>query len=170
MSASKDRLNYLSGQGLSDTTIAGLTGIPRSTVGFVRRGERQLPSEYYNKLYNDTRKVAYNVLTSEGLPYHQARIYSQKAIPTIQETSVEMQSITSTSIEGAITGKLAQNERKGITQTMTEIRKAMTDAVMAGFRASHKSYDDFQDYISKEETQEPTIEEEGGDMAGGWFE
>ena len=170
MSASKDRLNYLSEQGLSDTTIAGLTGIPRSTIGFVRRGERQLSSEYLTPLYNQTRRVAYHELTEDGLPYHQARKFSSRSTQTINETSMEMSMITSQSIRGAITGKLADNDRKGITQSITEIRKAMTDAVMNGYRASHKSFDDFKDYLTKKYDDREEEQEDSGDLAGGWFE
>ena len=170
MSASQDRLNYLKDQGLSDITISGLTGIPRSTIGFVRRGERQLSSEYLTPLYNQTRRVSYFSLTEKGLPYHQARKYSSLKIKTIQETEVEMTMITSQSIRGAITGKLASNESEGIFQSITDVRKQMTEAVMKGYRKSHKSFKDFQDYLTKKYGETEQREVAGGEMTAGWFE
>lgn len=170
MSASQEYLQFMSEQGMSDTTISGMTGIPRSTVGFVRRGERSLPSEFKRSLYDDYRKVSYHYLTSESMPYHQARKYSSRSAKTVQETGVEMRMLVTQSTRGAITGKLAGLEKRGVIPDMKQVQKEMLAAVQAGYKKSHKSLEQYRDYMLRksEEIEAEKAEEE--DLWGGWFE
>ncbi len=170
MSASQDRLIYMKEQGLSDITIEGMTGIPRSTIGFVRRGERSIPSEYIRTLYDKYRTVSYNALTAESLPYHQARKYSSRSTKTVNDVSIEMRKLIEISTKGAIIGKLAGNKSKGIIQSNKQVEKDMLAAVKAGYKKSHKSYDDYKDYKFRKEEADREKEEEESQMWGGWFE
>ncbi len=170
MSASQDRLNFMKDQGMSDITIEGLTGIPRSTVGFVRRGERTLPNEYVRGLYNDYRKVSYHYLTEEAMPYHQARKYSSASVQKVNETGVEMRMLVTQSTRGAITGKLAALAKKGIIPDLKQIGKDMLAAVQKGFRKSHKSIEQYRDYMLRKSEEKEPEKDEWEELTGGWFE
>jgi len=133
--------------GMSDATIEGMTGIPRSTLGFVRRGERNLPSEYLNTLRNTYRRSAYNDLRSEAMPFHQARKYSSGSARKVQEVGVEMRMLVTQSTRGALTGALAKLEKQGIIPNMKDLQAKMLEAVRKGYMKSQKSFEDFQDYL-----------------------
>lgn len=134
---------------MSDTDIAALTGIPRSTIGFVRRGERALPSEYVKPLYNTYRKVNYHILTDTGMPYHQARKYSSGSVKQSSEVAVEMTMIVTQSTRGAITGKTVALEKKGILVDPRKIESEMLVAVKRGYQKSHKDFEQHRDYLRK---------------------
>ncbi len=170
MSASKDYLDFMSEQGMSDITISGMTGIPRSTIGFVRRGERSMPTEYRRGLYDDYRKVSYHALSEESLPYHQARRFSSSSPKTVNETMVEMRVLVTQSTRGAITGKLAKLHKQGIIPDLKQIAKDMLAAVKKGFKKSHKSLEQYRDYMFRKTEVKEREEREEAENWEGWFE
>ena len=146
--------------GLSDTDISGLTGIPRSTVGFVRRGERTLQSEYIRPLYDGFRKVNYNIMTDAGLPYHQARKYSSRSVKDSSDVIIEIRSLVTQSTEGAIIGKTVALEKKGILPDPEKVKKDMARAVKRGYQKSHKDFKQMQDYMLRKAVDQAALHEE----------
>lgn len=52
----------------TDSWIARQSGIPRSTLGFVRRGERSLPGKYTRALQSIYQQETYRRFTDYGIP------------------------------------------------------------------------------------------------------
>lgn len=159
MSASKNRINFLIKAGTSDVDIANLTGIPRSTIGFVRRGERNLPSEYVRPLYDMYRKVNYHILRDEAFSYSQARKYSSSSVKTSTEVAVEMRMMVTQSTRGAITGKVTALEKKGILPDLRQVQKDMLAAVRRGYMKSHKDFKQWQDYFMRKKEWQTDVHE-----------
>ncbi len=151
MTASKNRIEFLINAGASDVDIAGDTGIPRSTIGFVRRGERSLPSQYINPLRNMYRKVNYHILRAEAMSYSQARRYSSSSVKDATGIAVEMRMMVTQSTRGAITGKVTALEKKGILPDLKQVQKDMLAAVRKGYMKSHKDFIQWQDYFMRKE-------------------
>lgn len=160
MNASQNRVKFMTKAGMSDVDISLLTGIPRSTIGFVRRGERLLPSEYIRPMYDGFRKVNYNVLREAGLPYHQARKYSSSSVKTSSDVAVEMRMIVEQSTAGAVIGKTVALEKKGILPDPFQVEQDMTAAVLKGYRKSHKDFKQMQDYMLRKAVDETTLHDQ----------
>jgi len=157
LNASQNRIKFMTKSGMSDVDISLLTGIPRSTIGFVRRGERLLPSEYIRPMYDGFRKVNYNALREVGLPYHQARKYSSASVKTSSDVAVEMGLIVKQSTAGAVIGRTVSLEKKGILPDPTQVEKEMAAAVLRGYQKSHKDFKQMQDYMLRKAVDEITL-------------
>ncbi len=157
MSASQNRINFLIKAGTSDVDISNLTGIPRSTIGFVRRGERSLPSKYVRPLYDTYRRVNYHILRDEAFSYSQARRYSSSSVKDASGVAVEMRMMVTQSTRGAITGKVTALEKKGILPDLRQIQKDMLAAVRKGYMKSRKDFKQWQDYFMRKEKWQESV-------------
>lgn len=77
----------------TDVWIAERTGIPRSTVGFVRRGERELGSAYYGPLRSAYQSETTRRLDEAGLPHREAIRFSMSRPERQREITNTMHSI-----------------------------------------------------------------------------
>ncbi len=170
MSAAQDQIKFMSERGISDRTISGMTGIPRSTIGFVRRGERGIPSEYAVTLRDNFRKVNYHSLRRDGMSYHQARKYSSQKSSKAEGILVEMRMLVTQLTRGAVTRKVAKLEKEGIIPNMKKIASDMLEKVKAGLRKSYKDFDTQKDYMFRKQIKELEDQEKEAEQWGGWFE
>ena len=81
-----------------------------------------------------------------------------------------MRVLVTQSTRGAITGKLAKLHKQGIIPDLKQIAKDMLAAVKKGFKKSHKSLEQYRDYMFRKKQEEYESEMEEGGLSGGWFE
>lgn len=151
MTASQDRIQFMVDSGMTDTQIGIMSGVPRSTIGFVRRGERTLPSQYLTPLRDTYRKINYQIQRQEGFSYHQARKYSSSSVATSRSVITEMKSMVKTYAKGALTGIQAKAKSMGIVRTLKAMASQALDSVKAGMRRSHKDFKTITDYRRRKE-------------------
>lgn len=170
MTASQNRIMDMSKAGMSDMDISGLTGIPRSTIGFVRRGERQMSSEYLTPLRDQWRRFTYHSLRDEGHPYHQARRYGSASVKDANAAKVEMRMLVTQSTRGGLTAVRASLEKQGLLYDSAIESKSMLAKVKAGYRKSRKDFKQMKDYKFRKgmSTQELHEQQEAALKDLGW--
>ena len=135
------QLGYLFGT-VSDLFIARETGIPRSTLGFVRRGERKLPSIYTNQIRNTYQRTIYAEMKSYGFSATQARRFSWYAPETIRVQIIDYRLRVQEMSLGVMTNRITTFENEGIAyDEISEYEKAFAD-VEEGLRNSKAPVED----------------------------
>lgn len=145
MTWAQSALEYLSKE-FSDSWIARQTGIPRSTVGFVRRGERTLPAEYGAELKNYFQREAYSDLRDTGFSYHEARRYSSYAPETIRSVQDEMDFIVDRLSTGRAGYIQRQREALGEVFDWDDEKEGIMEDVRESLRQSRKAWFEIRDY------------------------
>lgn len=153
MTASQNRIQFMVDSGMTDAQISSMSGVPRSTIGFVRRGERTLPSQYLTPLRDTYRKVNYQIQRAEGFSYHQARKYSSSSVATSRSVIAEMGQMVKTYAKGALTGIQAKTKSLGIIRSLSVMAKQAVEAVKAGMRKSHKDFATITTYVRRKEVE-----------------
>jgi len=153
LTASQNRIQFMVDSGMSDSQISVMSGVPRSTIGFVRRGERTLPSQYLTPLRDTYRRVNYQIQRAEGFSYHQARKYSSSSVATSRSVITEMKQMVGTYAKGALTGIRAKDKKLGIIRTLKDMASQAIEAVKSGMRRSHKDFKDIQNYPRRREIE-----------------
>jgi len=74
----------------TDVWIAEATGIPRSTLGFVRRGEREMPAQYTDALRTLYQGEAQRYLLKAGYPESTAVDYSSAMPSTLENMTGDL--------------------------------------------------------------------------------
>ena len=126
----------------SDMFIARQTGIPRSTLGFVRRGERKLPSIYTNQIRATYQRTIYEEMKSFGYSATQARRFSWYAPETVRVQLIDYRLRVQEMALGVMTNRIKTFENEGIAyDEVSEYERAFVD-VEEGLRRSKASYED----------------------------
>jgi len=133
MNIAQRRLSYMF-ETKTDTWIAQQTGIPRSTVGFVRRGERALPSQYDYDLRLGYQRVSYSNLREEGMNTDQARKFSSYSPESSGLKQMIMKDIVNGSTMNACIQEKLRLEKEGISIEIKDIWDTMHDQVVEGFQ------------------------------------
>lgn len=77
----------------TDVWLAEKSGIPRSTIGFVRRGERLLPAQYTNAARSAYQSSMHDILRDEGFPRRAAFQFSMVGRTRYAEIKSELEGI-----------------------------------------------------------------------------
>jgi len=93
MSTSSDWIKFLFEE-RTDTWIAERAGIPRSTVGFVRRGERDLGSQYFSGLRSAYQSETIRRLDAVGMPHRESFRFSMSSPERQHELAASLDTIT----------------------------------------------------------------------------
>lgn len=145
MPVSTNRLMYVS-EMRTDAWISQASGIPVSTIGYVRRGERELPSQYYSVMRNLYQRESYANLREQGFSYHQARRYSSYAPAAVTENVTKMDSVIRTLAEGRAGGIIAKLEKAGEYYDPEAVYNESLDVMKKAVAGSHKSFEDIERY------------------------
>lgn len=130
----------------SDAWIAQETGIPRSTLGFVRRGERTLPPQYRDQLRRVYQREAYGRLRDTGFSTDQARRFSWYVPERITEVRQQLEE----QIDYLARGRVVQMKKRameaGETLDEDQALSESRDAIRSGLRKSKKPLELWVDY------------------------
>ncbi|MBA7573664.1 hypothetical protein ES708_15462 [subsurface metagenome] len=138
------RIIFLS-QKRSDSWIAGQTGIPRSSVGYVRRGERSLSPAYNRLLRNTYQREAYGRMRETGFSATQARRFSRYAAESVSVKIGEMKLLVNKFTLGAVGMETVRLKREGISYDIDDLWDDMKQKIIKGLQESRESVEEFAD-------------------------
>jgi len=132
------------------TNISQQTGIPISTLSYVSRGERNLPSQYVTPLRNFYQRFSYQQMRTAGIAVNQAHRFSWYQPEKVQLVLVEFE----TKIKYLTEGYVA-NYKKYIDGTINsdqalELWYDGEKAIREGIEKSEKPYEKWLEYGTRE--------------------
>ncbi len=130
----------------SQNWIAQHSGIPRSTVGFVLRGERTLPSKYNLNARRLYQTEVYATMKAVGMSASQATRFKWYAPEAVRLKIGIMKEIVKESTLMRIGQKQVKDEKQGIIQGIDDYWKDTKEEVAESYRQSYKTLDDWVDY------------------------
>ena len=126
--------------------VSRQTGIPQSTLSYVRRGLRQLPDKYVNPLRNTFQREAYARLRAQGAPTFEARRYSwltpERAQTAIDTLTIKRGELTM----GYVQKIIAIEDLDSSDAVILELWPEAEDAVLEGMQNSLESLETIYDY------------------------
>lgn len=144
MSIAQRRINYISDNNRTDSYISSQTGIPRSTIGFVRRGERTLPTEYEYDLRLVFQREAYGIQRSAGMSFGQARRFSSYSPEANTLKTGIMKDIVNTNTMGGCIQEKLRLEKQGILIEIDDIWYSVKADVEDAYRHSDKTFEEWE--------------------------
>ena len=129
----------------SDRWIARESGIPRSTIGYVRRGERVLSTDQQKLMRNVYQREAYSRMRDTGFSRTQARRYTWYATETTGRMLSEMKLVVDRFTAGAVGSQISKLRRAGLSYDEDALWKEMRQKVIEGLQRSKHPVEDFPD-------------------------
>ena len=130
----------------SQNWIAQQSGIPRSTIGFVLRGERTLPTKYNLNARRIYQTEVYARAKFVGMSANQASRYKWYAPEAVRLKIGIMNEIVNESTLMRIGQKQITDEKIGIIKGIDDYWKDTKDEVKESYRQSYKTLDDWIKY------------------------
>ena len=126
--------------------VSRQTGIPQSTLSYVRRGLRPLPQKYVAPLRNTYQREAYARLRAQGAPTHQARRFSW-VTPERAQTAIDTLNIKRGELTmGYVQKLIAIDDLDMSDETILELWPEAEDAILEGMQNSLESLETIYDY------------------------
>lgn len=122
------------------------TGIPQSTLSYVKRGLRQLPAQYRSPLRNTYQRETYAQLRAEGAPSHQARRFSWKAPETVTEAMSTLHRKRNELTMGLVMKKLGDFDLPATQANIDDFWEDASEALLEGLQNSPESLETIYDY------------------------
>ena len=126
--------------------IANQTGIPRSTVGYVLRGERVLPTKYNLNARRVYQTEVYGHMKSAGMSANQATRFKWYAPEAVRLKISIMKEIVNESTLMRIGQKQVSDTKQGIIKGINDYWKDTKEEVKESYRQSYRSLDDWIKY------------------------
>ncbi len=127
----------------SDRWIARESGISRTTIGYVRRGERTFSTQQKAALRNVYQREAYGRMTATGFSATQARRYSWYAPESIGLKISEMKLLVDRFTIGAVGMEVAKAQRAGISYDIDLLWLDMKQKIIKGLQDSREPVEEF---------------------------
>ena len=147
MSLANAWVNFV-GNRMSDTEMSRLTGIPRSTIGFVHRGERDLPSEYNSVMRNLYQRTAYAEMRDSGASAEIAKKFSWYSPGRVEQVDELYEELTSKKAFGVTLREQIEAEDEGSPFNFTDRYTEVLEQIKANYRKSKKDWQDIANYVT----------------------
>lgn len=144
MSIHSDWLEWIYEQ-RTDVWIAERTGIPRSTIGFVRRGERELSSAYAKLLRPVYQSETTKRLDALGMPHRESIRFSMKNPEWQRDTAVKMGRIVSDFAIGATEAIADREDWDWNDSRWQPYYDDISEKIRDGIRRSPRPWDDIKE-------------------------
>lgn len=139
------RIGWLS-QRIGQSAIRQATGIPRSTLSYVVRGTRNLPTRYYDTVRKLYARETYARFRGVGMPAHIARGFRYGSPPRIEEIVGKWKDKVSFLSEGWIAKRRETFKAQGIYVSAEDLKEEAEEAIMEGLEQSGKTIEQIYDY------------------------
>lgn len=139
------QLGYI-GDTRSDIWIARETGIPRSTLGYVRRGERRLPVQYERVLRNLYQREGYRRMVEVGMSTRQATRFSWYTPAKIREVTDTVKKLVADLTSKRVINMIGNPELDYTPDDYEDLFGEQYDYVRDAIGQSDKPYESWQDY------------------------
>lgn len=136
------------GERYSDADISRMTGIPRSTVGFVHRGERTLPTEYLKSMRNLYQRTAYRAMREGGASTEIAHKFSWYSAGRVNQVDKIYDELTSKTAFGVTLKRKLEAEDEGYTFDFKEEYDSVLEQIKENYRRSKKDWQDIANYVA----------------------
>lgn len=144
----QQRVRYITSK-ISLRALSRETGIPYSTLWYVRQGERQLPGIYRAELENAYRRYVYRSLREVGVSVEEARLFRYMSPSMVVSIEARMRTLADILTAGAYANQARRLEKEGISYDETELWKQARESVEQGLRKSKKPIDEKERYIEE---------------------
>jgi len=144
MAIHADWLEWLS-EGRTDVWISERSGIPRSTIGFVRRGQRDLPAIYRTALRSAYQSETTRRLDAIGVPHRESIRMSMKRPEDQRQIYSDMSYIVN---ELSVFNMTRAYERSGLDPMVFDWQgsfDAYEEQVIEAIHKSPYTYDDIKE-------------------------
>lgn len=139
------RLGYI-GDTRSDIWIARETGIPRSTLGYVRRGERRLPTQYRAAVRNLYQREAYRRLREVGVSSIQARRFSWYTVKKVRAVTDIVNKLVADLTHNRVISLIANPENEYTVGDYDKLFGENYQYIRDALRKSEKPVEHWEDY------------------------
>ena len=130
----------------SDMWIARETGIPRSTLGYVRRGERRLPERYRSQIRNLYQREGYRRMREVGVSRAQARRFSWYTPAKVREVTETVKKLVADLTSKRVINMIGHPDSEYVPADYESLFVEQYQYVRDAFRESPKPYESWQDY------------------------
>jgi hypothetical protein len=128
------------------TSISQSTGIPISTLSYVSRGERNLPSKYTSVLRNYYQRNTYQIMRSSGISVNQAHRFSWYNPEKVQSILVEFETKIKYLTEGYVANYKKYIDGEIEDDQVMELWYDGEEAIRKGIEESDQPYETWLDY------------------------
>lgn len=136
-----DRLSFMH-ETRTDVWIAEQSGIPRSTLGFVRRGERPMPLRYLSAARKLYQSEMVGRLEAIGIPQKQAFAHSFISPARFRAIDTQMYEIVGKLTTGHLAERAARHAERGEYYDPGREYSSLFDSVMEGIHESEQPLDE----------------------------
>lgn len=143
----------------SDAWIARETGIPRSTIGFARRGDRDLPAQYETAMRALYQREAYTRMKEIGFSAPQANRFRSYAPSTVLSYMREVSNKIEELSYGLAIRLKSDDESSGIIKPLSSYLDESRESITKGFQHSLMPKEEWDKYATRpDEIEEPDEE------------
>jgi len=128
------------------TNISQSTGIPVSTLSYVSRGERNLPSKYITPLRNFYQRTSYQLMRTAGISVNQAHRFSWYQPEKVQLVLTEFETKIKYLTEGYVANYKKYIDGEIDDNQVLELWYDGEKAIREGIEESEEPYEKWLEY------------------------